>query len=346
MDFLKNAWRRWSKWSLPTRLAISLSIILGVPGLIISAAAWYWPDFWKHPLDEERGTHKQSKPVGSEWREEAPRESFTFVSLNYPDAPNTFPTSINDGGAIVGIYTAPKGRLGFIRNRDGSFTSFEYPRTASTTNATGINNNNEIVGFYYDSSKGCHGSPAHGFLRNRDGTFASFDYPDTSYTFAHGINDKREVVGAYEDCDGIARGFLRHGDGSFSPLDYPGAVSTIPTGINNQGEIIGYWRDHKFGERGFLRRGDGAFTPIMPDPTTSSYPKGLNNGGDVVGHTSLGPFLRRRDGTLSSIDHPACLGGTCTIPTGINNLIEVVGQYQTPSGVHGFLAKAKSKQTQ
>jgi hypothetical protein len=109
---------------------------------------------------------------------------FSFVSFDFPDTSNTWPTSINDNGGIVGIYHVSTGRRSFLRDRDGTFTSFEYPGVPSTTNATGINNKSEIVGFYYDAAIGRHESPAHGFLRLRDGTFSSFDYPGTSYTFA------------------------------------------------------------------------------------------------------------------------------------------------------------------
>ena len=321
-----------------------MGLILSVFGLIIAFAAWYWPDYWKHPSGEKGATTKQLLPAGSEWRKNKPHDSFAFTRMDFPDAQSTFPTSINDEGDIAGIYQFSGGQRSFIRYRQGSITSFEYPNTAETTNATGINGNGEVVGFYYDNTKGGNGSPAHGFLRNKDGTFNSFSYPDAIHTFAHGINDKREIVGAYEDCDGLVRGFLFHSVGSFSSLDFPGAASTVPTGINNEGDIIGYWRDPQFGDRGFLRHADGTFVPIMPDPTTYTHPKGINNSGDLVGQTGLGTFIRRKDGTLSLFDHPACLGSSCTSPTGVNSQLEVVGHYQISSGVHGFIAKVKPKE--
>jgi len=335
---LKNAWRRWRKWSLPTRLTLSI----GALGLFLGVAAWWWPDLWKRTADEGRDVPQHSTPPGSEWRERKSKDSFAFVFFDFPDATNTWPTSINDNGEIVGIYRASTGRRGFLRHRDGTFTSFEYPGAPSTTNATGLNNKGEIVGFYYDATKGRYGSPAHGFLRQRDGTFSSFDYPGTSQTIAHAINDKGEVVGAYIDDNGKWQGFLRHGDGSFSPIDYPGAASTVPTGINNRSEIIGHSLVPKLGDRGFLRRNDGTFMEIMPDPTTSASPKGINESGDLVGHTGLGPFLRRNDGTLNPLDHPACSGGSC-LPTGINNRLEVVGSYHFSRGIRGFLASPMSE---
>lgn len=207
------------------------------------------------------------------------------------------------------------------------------------TNATGINNKGEVVGFYYDATtKGRQGHPAHGFLRRVDGTFESFDYPGTSHTFAHAVNDTGHVVGAYEDDAGVAHGFLRHSDGSFVAVDHPEGTSTVPYGINNRSEIVGHWRGSKTGDRGFLRRSDGTLISIEPDPTAFAYPRAINDNGAIVGYTGLGTFLRRKDGTLRQLDHPACFGSACTIPTAINNRSEVVGQYQVSSGVHGFLA--------
>jgi uncharacterized membrane protein len=310
--------------------------ILGVFGVLIGAAAWYWPDFWKRTVNETR------TPAGSEWRERPQKDSFTFAPFDAPDAANTHPTAINDNEEIAGIFNeANTGQRSFFRRPDGTFLVFDYPGSGST-NATGINYDGEIVGFYYDATSERYGPPAHGFLRYRDGSFISFDYPGSSYTFAHGINDKKEVVGVYHDIHGIPRGFIRHSDGTFSSLDYSGAVSTVPTGINNRSEIIGHVRDPKFGDRGFLRRSDGTFIAIAPDPTTFTYPKGINDSGDVVGYTGVGAFLRRKDGALIPFDHPACLGSSCAIPTGINNRLEVVGQFQKGS-VRGFLAKPISE---
>ena len=88
--------------------------IMGVPGLIISATAWYWPDFWKRPSVERTPTTNKSVLPGSEWREAKPKESFSFTRVDFPDAQTTVLTSINDDGDIVGIFQAAGGRRSFI----------------------------------------------------------------------------------------------------------------------------------------------------------------------------------------------------------------------------------------
>lgn len=303
-------------------------------GVLIGLAAWYKPDFWKATVREGK------LPAGSEWREGRQKDSFTFVSFDILDSPSTHPTGINDNGDIVGNFSVSAGRRCFLRKPNSEPMLFDYPGASFTTNATGINNKGDIVGFYYDASiTGRKGSPAHGFLRRADGIFESFDYPGTWHTFAHAVNDTGQVVGVYEDDAGVAHGFLRNSDGSFVPVEHPEGTSTAPFGINNQGEVVGYWRGARTGDRGFLRQSNGRFISIEPDPTTSAYPRAINDNGTVVGYTGLGTFLRRKDGTLSLLDHPACFGGACTMPTGINKRGEVVGQYQVSGEVHGFLAK-------
>ena len=308
--------------------------------VVLALAMWWKPELYKELVYGRPDPSKQAIAVGSEWREKQQDILFDFTRVDFPESQTTYLTAITDGGDIVGLYQTSGGRRSFIRHRDGSFTSFEFPNSSDSTNATGINGDGEVVGFYYDNTKGCNGSPAHGFLRNKDGTFLSFSYPGANHTFAHAINDKKEVVGAYEDCDGLARGFFRKSDGSMVPLDFPKAISTVPTGINNRGEIIGYWRDAKFGERGFLRKEDGQFIVIHPDPSTSARPRGINNSGDIVGETGIGPFLRREDGMLIPIFHPVC-GAVCVTPVGIRSTLEIVGHYSIPGGPHGFIAKMK-----
>lgn len=143
----KDPIKRWRKWTLPTRLALSMGVI-SVFGVLMGAAAWYRPNFWK------RAVHEHQVPTGSEWRDSRQAESLTFNSFDVPDAVDTHPTGINQAGEIAGIYSKDSGQFGFLREPDGTVESFEYPGTHSVTSVTGINNNGEIVGFYYGSGTG------------------------------------------------------------------------------------------------------------------------------------------------------------------------------------------------
>jgi hypothetical protein len=111
-----------------------------------------------------------------------------------PDA-RTYPTSINPSGMITGNYFDAKGLLhGFVRDRDGTITTFDGPGAGLFgTTPTGINLRGEITGYFYDAS-----NVAHGFLRDRGGTITAFDAGPNG-TFATSINPSGEIAGYYSD---------------------------------------------------------------------------------------------------------------------------------------------------
>ena len=196
--------------------------------------------------------------------------------------------------------------------------------------ATGINVHGEVVGFYYVSTS--EGQWSHGFLRRSDGSILSFDPPSSRETFAHGLNDSGAIVGAYLDSLRITRGFIRDPSGSFESIDVPEAVSTIPTAINNNGEIAGYFLARGIGDRGFIRLADQNFLVLEPD---GMKPKSINDSGALVGLTKVGGFVHLPGYSLQRLEHPTC-SGSCTIPTGINERGEIVGQYQLGGRVLWF----------
>jgi hypothetical protein len=66
-------------------------------------------------------------------------------------------------------------------------------------------------------------------------------FPGSYNTFAVGINDNSQIVGAYDDVNGGNHGFLLSGD-TFISIDVPGSNYTAPAGINNQGQIVGTYQ--------------------------------------------------------------------------------------------------------
>jgi hypothetical protein len=132
-----------------------------------------------------------------------------------------------------------------------SFTPIDVPG-AFWTEAYGINDSNNIVGWYHDATG------AHGFLL-AEGNFTPIDVPGASRTVAYGINDSNKIVGYYWDGMGGDNGFLL-AEGNFTPIDVPGAFETVSYGINDSNNIVGwYW----YGTRhhGFVA------TPV-PEPST------------------------------------------------------------------------------
>jgi hypothetical protein len=74
-------------------------------------------------------------------------------------SPETFATDINPAGAITGYYQDGSALRGFLRARDGTFTTFD-PLGSIDTFALAINPAGTITGWYIDA-----GFLGHGFLR-------------------------------------------------------------------------------------------------------------------------------------------------------------------------------------
>ena len=154
----------------------------------------------------------------------------------------TFPIGINDRGQIVGYYDDAGGLHGFLRQKDGRFSSIDFPG-ARATEALKINNRGQIVGIY--SETGAVGfADRRGFLLDR-GRFTRIDFPGAVNTVARGVNDRGQVVGGYLDAAGRFHGFLWD-KGRFTTIDVPGAVGTTATDINNRGQIAGEHGDDPF----------------------------------------------------------------------------------------------------
>jgi hypothetical protein len=102
------------------------------------------------------------------------------------------------------------------------------------------------------------GASSLGAFLDTGGSFTTIDVPGVSETTAFGINDSGQIVGSFGF--GVrSHGFLDTG-GSFTTIDVPGAAITL-SGINNSGQIVGYFIDAT-GQHGFLA------TPV-PDPPSS-----------------------------------------------------------------------------
>lgn len=208
----------------------------------------------------------------------------------------TLAGSINDKGQIVGYAVA--GFAEGVLYSNGTYTTFNDPFATSDTNAFGINNAGQIVG-YYSGSGGTHGflyDPSIGPLTDPK-AWTTLDDPlvdSSQITTAFGINNTGEVVGTYYN-DG-QHGFLYAG-GNYTTIDDPLGTFTQLDGINDAGQIVGEF-----------------------------YYNGNWHG-----------FLYS-NGTYTTLDNPAGAGQFGTVITGINNIGTLVGTYDDSNGTeHGFV---------
>jgi uncharacterized membrane protein len=143
--------------------------------------------------------------------------------------------------------------------------------------------------------------PFPGFVLDR-GRFTTVEAPEAAnQTLAYGVNNRGQIVGGYDDADGVAHGFVRDKRGRFTTYDVPGAYATIITRINDRGQMVGDYFE-----------------------TSDTYAQGVKRG-----------FLLD-DGKLTRIDFPEALS---TEAAGIDNFGRVVGEAFDAQSVWGYVWK-------
>src|SRR6266849_5545992 len=175
----------------------------------------------------------------------------TFTTVDFP--PFTFNQllGLNNFDQAAGYYMNPPTPTGIdtpyiFDNNGGVFLRIRIPAATGGAQATGINDNQSISGFYIDSA-----GKNHGFLLAK-GTFFTLDFPGATSTQAFGLNNEDDVVGQYIDAAGLTHGFI-FDDGHFQSVDDPeGVGTTIINGINDRGEVVGFFVDAAGDPDGFL----------------------------------------------------------------------------------------------
>jgi hypothetical protein len=128
----------------------------------------------------------------------------------------------------------------------------------------------------------------------------TFNMPRAVYTYPVSINDNQEVVGDWLDTNNVYHGFYWNPTAGFSDIDVAGDTAMYIVGINNQSVILGFWVDDN--------------TPMLHHVVT------IVNGKPTA-----------------SINVPQSIAGSTT-GIAINNVGQVVGEYETQAGiVRGFI---------
>lgn len=202
----------------------------------------------------------------------------SFTSIAYPGGTQTQANALNNLGQVVGIYLDNTNLYhGFLYlANSGTLTTVDDPSTTSSDYAYGINDDSQIVGYYWANSAN------HGYL-DAGGTFTTIDYPGALETFLTAINGLGQMVGGYNDSKGSQHGFLYDG-GNFSTFDCKGATVTEPFGINNNGLVVGVCWSSAPQYTGFLYDTvHKTFTTFLyqGQPT---YLWGINDAAQMVGY--------------------------------------------------------------
>jgi hypothetical protein len=120
------------------------------------------------------------------------------------------------------------------------FTEIVPPSGGSNLSATGIDDQDDVTGFYTNSS-----GTVVGFILKMK-TFTTLSYPGSMSTTPFGINEKDEIVGSYVDGSGTQHGFTLTNalkKPVWTTVDNPNGVgSTTINGVNTKGELVGFYQ--------------------------------------------------------------------------------------------------------
>jgi probable HAF family extracellular repeat protein len=163
-----------------------------------------------------------------------------------------------------------------------SFITLSYSQDPTTgTNAAGINNNGQIVGYYGDPVS------TDGFLWT-GGSYRALAHPASDHTNPQSINDAGLIVGIYWSNQASGFGSFLYNGFTYTDIVDPSALpsSTVATGINNAGQIVGYYYGNGLdpGKHGFLYSG-GTYTELNdPLAVSGTFAEGINALGQIVGY--------------------------------------------------------------
>jgi hypothetical protein len=175
-------------------------------------------------------------------------------------------------------------------------------------------------------------------------SFGLVDVPFSTDGAPFGINDLKQMVGAYNNLNLTAfpadHGFAFKGKG-FAAIDYPSGLQTAVYGINKSGEVVGMFVDNVTGRYHGFKLVGTTFTQLDYPGADDTVALGVNSSGDIVGiwdtSSSQANGFMLSGGVYSLITVP---GAESTYAEGINKSGVIVGYYFDSIGnSHGLVDK-------
>ena len=115
--------------------------------------------------------------------------------------------------------------------------------------------------------------------------------PGASRTWAYGINDVGQIVGAYSDGGTASHGFIFQ-NGNYTTLDRPSFASTGFLRINNAGQITGFSNENIGSPSAAFLLDPGTFTEFNVPGSTVTIGQRLTSSGTVMVQAGgIGSFL-------------------------------------------------------
>ena len=295
-------------------------------------------------------------------------QTLTTFAVN-PKA-NTVPSGLNDNGDVVGTYSCGQSYCGFLRSGSTGISK----HLGVGVMAVAVNDADEFVGDYRISAfhwvasgkmvqflRGTEPDPVAvntagyvagsysinnqqeefiAFLMSPKGQISTIFAPPTGYANATGLNNLNQVVGWWNNGQGLIQGFFYSNGTVNSAFNYPNAVATTPTAINDSGEIVGTWTDSVGFVHGFYWTQPLGFSSFDAPKTTHTVPTAINNSGVIVGYfaikkqTATSAFMLDTSGILTTLAIPHARSAWAA---GINSQGTIMGGYIAGSESRGFL---------
>jgi uncharacterized membrane protein len=217
--------------------------------------------------------------------------SITLIGqFDYPSTgASTVPRAINNGGLIVGSVDFPDGSAaGFVRLKNGTYTELTDPSgNGLDTQATGINDTGEVVGFYENGGT----SAIIGFTLV-NGVYSDFLGAPATCNLQPctadlmDINDNGDVVGGWFPPSSAPEQAFAVLGGVFTPITST-LLSNVAAAIsisNNSALVVGSFFDKKLLSHGFLYIVSGGSIKLVDFPgATQTVIDGVNRRGTIVG---------------------------------------------------------------
>ena len=122
----------------------------------------------------------------------------TFTDVSYPGPHGQiYLWDVNNSGDVVGQSSCCRAGVNFLKQGSTYTTILDPLGSAANGSAYGLNDNDQVVGWYDNGS----GGPINGFLWE-NGVSTTFNYPGASSTVLADINDNGLIFGAAVDASG------------------------------------------------------------------------------------------------------------------------------------------------
>ncbi|MGA7355566.1 MAG: hypothetical protein WA431_17520 [Candidatus Cybelea sp.] len=187
-----------------------------------------------HRITGYEGSGEKNDPSRG-YKIHPPYAGLNYRKIEYPDAVQTFATSLNNRKMVAGFYQGRTGKIrGFVAWKN-IWSSYEDPlaRRNGATELLGLNDADEAVGIARV------GSVVHAFqIEIGTDHYVPIVPPGGTNAAATGIDGHGDIVGYLTLSSGVVAGFLLK-NGKYQILSYPGATATEFLGITIYDAIVG-----------------------------------------------------------------------------------------------------------